>query len=292
MLIRAGFEISVQIDAKVPMLCALSPRPDIITPVLGDGAVHTPSGALIDSYIDSFGNKVTRVDAPAGMMTLVSDFVVRDLGNPDVVVPDARQHPIAELPDDVLRFLVASRFCESDLLSGEAWSRFGHIEGGWARAQAICDFVHGHITFGYGYGRPTKSALDAFREGNGVCRDFAHLSIALCRAMNIPARYASGYLGDIGIAPLPDPMDFCAWFEVYLGDRWYTFDARYNTPRIGRVLMVRGLDAADVSMITTYGRHRLRKFEVWCAELPATQKLSEINLRTPATLEEPSSAAA
>ncbi len=284
MLIRAGFEITVQIDAEVPMLCALSPRPDLISPVLGDGNVHTPANGFLDTYIDNFGNQVTRLDAQPGLLTLVSDFVARDNGQPDPVVPDAAQHPIAELPDDVLRFLVASRFCESDLLSDEAWSRFGHIEGGWARVQAVCDFVHNHITFGYGYGRPTKTALDAFRERNGVCRDFAHLSIALCRALNIPARYASGYLGDIGVPYNPDPMDFCAWFEVYLGGRWYTFDARYNTPRIGRILMVRGLDAADVSMITTYGQHRIEKFEVWCVELPETQKLSEITLRTPQVL--------
>ncbi len=280
MLIRAGFEITVQTDAGAPMLCALSPCPEIIAPVLGDGEVHTRPERPRGTYIDHFGNKVTRVGAPAGQLTLMSDFVVRDDGQPDVVVPDARQHVIAELPNDVLRFLVPSRFCESDLLSSEAWDRFGHVEGGWARVQAVCDFVHGHIAFGYDHGRPTKTALDALREGNGVCRDFAHLSIALCRALNIPARYASGYLGDIGVAPVPDPMDFCAWFEVYLGGRWYTFDSRHNTPRIGRILMVRGLDAADVPMITSYGQHRLEKFEVWCLELPETQSLSDLTLRT------------
>lgn len=280
MLIRAGFEITVQTDAGAPMLCALSPRPDIAPPALGDGQVRTRPATPLRTFVDDFGNRITRLDAPAGALTLVSDFVVHDDGQPDVVVPDARQHVISELPNDVLRFLVASRFCESDLLSDEAWSRFGDIEGGWARVQAVCDFVHDHIAFGYAHGRPTKTALDGFREGNGVCRDFAHLSIALCRALNIPARYVSGYLGDIGIPPAPDPMDFCAWFEVYLGGRWYTFDARHNTPRIGRIPMVRGLDAADVSMITSYGEHRLEKFEVWCLELPATQSLSNLTLRT------------
>ncbi len=281
MLIRAGFEIIVAIEKGVPMLCALSPRPDLVRPLLGDHAVHTTPYLPIETYRDSFGNLISRIEAPeSGMLTLASDFVVQHDGSSDPIVPDAPQHPVAELPQDVLRFLLPSRFCESDLLGTDAWQMFGHIQGGWARVQAICDFVHRHITFGYQYGRPTKTALDAYREGNGVCRDYAHLSIAFCRAMNIPARYASGYLGDIGV-PYGGPMDFCAWFEVYLGGKWYTFDARYNVPRIGRTLMVRGMDAADVSMITTYGQHRIQKFEVWCEELPATANLSEIRLRTP-----------
>lgn len=267
MLIRAGFEISMQVAPDTPLVLALSPHPDAPQPILGSGEVHAAPYHHVATHRDVFGNHLSRIVAQGGLMTLVSDFIVTHDGSPDRIVPDARQHPVGELPGEALQFLMPSRFCESDLLSDEAWSRFGHIQGGWARVQAVCDFVHNHIQFGYGYGRSTKTAMDAFREGNGVCRDYAHLSVALCRALNIPARYASGYLGDIGIAPLPDPMDFCAWFEVYLGGQWHTFDARYNTPRIGRILMVRGRDAADTAMITSFGSHKLQSFNVWALEL-------------------------
>lgn len=267
MLIRAGFEISMQVAPDTPLVLALSPHPDAPQPILGSGEVHAAPYHHVATYRDVFGNHLSRIVAQGGLMTLVSDFIVTHDGSPDRIVPDARQHPVGELPGEALQFLMPSRFCRSDLLSDEAWSRFGHIQGGWARVQAVCDFVHNHIQFGYGYGRSTKTAMDAFREGNGVCRDYAHLSVALCRALNIPARYASGYLGDIGIAPLPDPMDFCAWFEVYLGGQWHTFDARYNTPRIGRILMVRGRDAADTAMITSFGSHKLQSFNVWALEL-------------------------
>ena len=275
MLIRAGFEISIRCESETPLLCALSPRPEV-KPVLGDGAVRVLPWLPTQCYVDSFGNRVTRVTNPGSLVTLVSDFVVEDSGETDAVHPWAEQIPVDHLPAEALRYLVPSRFIESDLLSGEAWARFGHITQGWARVQAVCDFVHSHISFGYQHGRPTKTALDAFNEGKGVCRDFAHLSIAFCRALNIPARYGSGYLGDIGIPYNPDPMDFCAWFEVFLGGRWYTFDARYNVPRIGRILMVRGMDAADVSMVTSYGPHRMEKFEVWCEELPSAHALDEL----------------
>lgn len=268
MFIRAGFEISVELADRTHLLCALSPHPEAPPQVIGSGAVHVAPEAELSVYRDGFGNRVTRVSAGPGLVTLASDFIVAHDGAADRLVPEARRHPVAELPDEALSFLLPSRFCESDLLAQEAWSRFGHIEGGWDTVQAVCDFVHGHIAFGYGHGRPTKTALEAFREGNGVCRDYAHLAVALCRALNIPARYASGYLGDIGIAPLPDPMDFCAWFEVYLGGAWHTFDARYNVPRIGRILMVRGRDAADTAMITSFGAHQLTKFEVWTLEMP------------------------
>ena len=267
MFIRAGFEISVSCPTETALLCALSPRPEI-RPVLGDAAVRSRPWAPTQTYIDSFGNRVTRVTNTGGLVTLVSDFVIEDSGQADEVHPWAEQIPVDRLPAEPLRYLVPSRFVESDLLSGDAWAMFGHITDGWARVQAVCYFVHNHIQFGYQYGRPTKTALDAYREARGVCRDFAHLSIAFCRALNIPARYGSGYLGDIGIPYNPDPMDFCAWFEVFLGGRWYTFDARYNTPRIGRILMVRGMDAADVSIVTSYGPHSMEKFEVWCEEIP------------------------
>ncbi|PZQ51303.1 MAG: transglutaminase [Rhodovulum sulfidophilum] len=281
MYIRAGFEISIRCDSETALLCALSPRPEV-NPVLGDGAVRTDPRLPVQTYVDSFGNRITRLTNPGGLVTLTSDFVVEDSGETDDIHPWAGQVPTEHLPAETLRYLLPSRFVESDLLAGEAWARFGHVEQGWARVQAICDFVHNHIEFGYAHGRPTKTAVDAYREGNGVCRDFAHLSIAFCRAMNIPARYGSGYLGDIGVPP-GGPMDFCAWFEVFLGGRWYTFDARYNVPRIGRILMVRGMDAADVSMVTSYGPHRMEKFEVWCDEVPPGRALDDLRaeLRVP-----------
>ncbi len=282
MLIRAGFQIAIQSEAEMPLLCALSPHPEAVRPVLGDGALHARPAAAIETYRDAFDNRISRLTAPAGPLTLISDFVVEDDGAADDVNWDAQQHPVADLPSEVLRFLIPSRYCESDTLSPDAWALFGATPPGWARVQAICDFTHHHITFGYAFGRPTKSALDAFREGNGVCRDFAHLAVALCRAMNIPARYCSGYLPDIGV-PYGGPMDFSAWFEVWLGGRWYTFDARFNTPRIGRVLMVRGRDAADVAMIMSFGRHEIARFEVWADELPAglsERDLADL-LRTP-----------
>jgi transglutaminase-like putative cysteine protease len=274
LLIRAGFEIAIRCDTETSLLCALSPRPEV-RPVLGDGAVRTDSRLPVQTYVDSFGNRLTRLENPGDLVTLTSDFVVEDSGEPDDVHPWAQRVPIGHLPAETLRFLLPSRFVESDLLSGDAWARFGQIEEGWAQVQAVCDFVHNHIEFGYVHGRPTKTALDAYREGQGVCRDFAHLAIAFYRALNIPARYCSGYIGDIGV-PYAGPMDFCAWFEVYLGGRWYTFDARYNTPRIGRILMVRGMDAADVSMIMSYGAHRMEKFEVWCDEIAAGRTLDDL----------------
>ncbi len=207
---------------------------------------------------------------PAGQLTLWSDCIVEDDGQPDVVNWNARQNEIAELPPDTLLYLTASRYCETDELVPRAWELFGSTPAGWPRVQAICNYVHHHITFGYGFGRSNKTAQHALTERTGVCRDFAHLAIALCRAMNIPARYASGYLGDIGVPPA-GAGDFCAWFEVFLDDRWYTLDARYNVPRIGRVLMAHGRDAADAAMITAFGNYTLKTFRVWCEEVKDAQ---------------------
>ncbi len=283
MRIRAGFQIAIRTEAAMPMLCALSPHPEDAHPILGSGALQSDPPVAITRYRDAFGNEISRLTAPRGPLTLVSDFVVEDDRAPDDVNWDAPQDPVADLPDEVLRFLIPSRYCESDSLSADAWALFGQTPEGWPRVQAICDFVHRHITFGYVYGRPTKGALDAFREGNGVCRDYAHLAVALCRAMNVPARYCSGYIPDIE-TPYTGPMDFSAWFEAWLGGRWYTFDARFNTPRIGRVLMVRGRDAADVAMIMSFGPHVIDRFEVWADELPGSLSTPEIveMLRSPA----------
>jgi transglutaminase-like putative cysteine protease len=218
-------------------------------------------------YTDMFGNTCCRLVAPVGDIRIVTDTVVADSGLPDPVVPDARQHAVADLPHDALIFLMSSRYCETDLLSDFAWSMFGKTPEGWPRVQAIVDFAHRHITFDYMQARVTRSAADVVKERVGVCRDYAHLAVTLCRCMNIPARYVTGYLGDIGVPPDPAPMDYSAWLEVYLGGRWYTFDARHNEPRIGRVVIARGRDAADVAITTSFGPHRLKNFTVWTEEV-------------------------
>jgi transglutaminase-like putative cysteine protease len=219
--------------------------------IKADHLLVSPS-VPIKAYRDSFGNWCSRILAPAGKLRLTTDAIVSDNGNPDPVEPQLEQRPVHALPEETLLFLLGSRYCETDLLSETAWKLFGQAPTGWRRVQAICDFVHGHIQFGYGLSSPTKSAFQVFQDREGVCRDFAHLAVAFCRCVNIPARYCTGYLSDIGTPPPYSPMDFAAWFEAYLGDGWYTFDARNNTPRIGRVLIARGRDAADVALTSTW----------------------------------------
>jgi transglutaminase-like putative cysteine protease len=267
MLIRCGYELTFDSPSPTPMLAQLSIHPsrnkDLRTPHRIAAAPDVP----MYDYSDLYGNTCTRLIAPAGRLTLSADFVVQDPGTTDLHVPDAQQIPVEALPEDVLIFLLASRYCEVDRLSDTAWSLFGHTRPGWSRVQAIVDFVHNHISFGYEHARPTKTAWDGFQERRGVCRDFAHLAITFCRCMNIPARYATGYLGDIGVPPVDAPMDFSAWFEVYLGGEWYTFDARHNRPRIGRVLMARGRDATDTALTTSFGTAWLSGFQVICEEV-------------------------
>jgi transglutaminase-like putative cysteine protease len=262
MLIEAGYDIAFECPAKTPMLLQLSVHPsrdaDLLTP---DNIKSDPPLAM-RSYIDHFGNRVTRVEAPAGLITFSNRFVIHDSGQPEETPPDTEMTPIADLPDDVLLFLVQSRYCDSDKLADFAWSNFGMMSGGRERVQAICDFVHAKIRFSYPDARPTRSASDSMYEGIGVCRDFAHLAITLCRCMNIPARYCTGYLGDIGVPIDPNPMDFSGWAEVFLDGSWYTIDARHNHPRIGRIVMGRGRDAADVAISTAFGVAKLARFEV------------------------------
>ncbi|MCK7610525.1 transglutaminase-like domain-containing protein [Roseibium sediminicola] len=281
MLIRIGFEITVTCPAPVPMLLALSVHNSFAGRRIGEDRVRNSSIDTLCEYTDLFGNRVTRATAPQGTSTFWSDSIVEVDGVADEARPEARQLPLEALPHETLTYLVASRYCESDLMGEFAWKQFGQTEAGWPRVQAICDFVHNHVTFDYKFGRPDKTASNVLSEKTGVCRDFAHLAISLCRAMNIPARYASGYLGDIGV---PDAGfdDFCAWFEVYLDDRWYTFDARYNVPRIGRILMVRGHDASDVAMLTSFGAYELTDFRVWSLELADDQ--NEVDLLQSLTL--------
>ena len=267
MQIRVGYELVYACPQPTPMILTLHIHhtrvADIVVP---DHLITTPS-VPITNYRDGFGNWCSRLVAPPGEFRLFADAVVNDTGAPDVVAPQAQQHAVQELPEETLVFLLGSRYCETDKLSQVAWDRFGNTPTGWARVQAICDFVHQHITFGYEHARPTKTAWDAFQEGNGVCRDYAHLAVAFCRCMNIPARYCTGYLSDIGVPPPYGPMDFAGWFEAYLGGQWYTFDPRNNVPRRGRVLIARGRDATDVALSNTFGPNTLKSFKVWTDEV-------------------------
>ena len=278
MYIRIGHEIVIDSKPDTVLILALSPHSSVDDRIIGSASVQLDRDVPLETFLDSFGNRLTRLRVPEGRLKIWSDCIVSDDGKPDPYDWNSQQHDVANLPVETLQFLTASRYCDSDILAPEALRIFGATPPGWARVQAICNHVHNHLTFGYGFGRSTKTASDAQREKTGVCRDFAHLAIAFCRAMNIPARYASGYLGDIGV-PYSGPGDFCAWFEAYLGGRWYTFDARYNEPRIGRVLMVRGRDAADGAMITSFGAYDLKEFRVWTDEVrgnPSHKTLREM----------------
>jgi transglutaminase-like putative cysteine protease len=267
MLIRAGYDIAFQCPAQVSLLLQLNVHPSRVDDLRSPDVVLSEPNLATGAYLDHFGNRVTRVDAPPGLVAFSNRFIIHDTGEPDETPPDALLTPIARLPDEVLVFLISSRYCDSDNLGDFAWSMFGALTGGYQRVKAICDFVHRSIRFSYPDARSNRAASDAMREGIGVCRDFAHLAIALCRCMNIPARYCTGYLGDIGVPIDPNPMDFSAWFEAFLDGRWYTFDARHNHPRIGRIVMARGRDAADVAISTAFGVANLARFDVVTEEV-------------------------
>ena len=267
MLIKIGFDIAFTAPQPTPIVVMLSVHPSRVADLVEPEFIVCDPPAPIHYYHDSFGNFCGRLVIPKGRLVLSNRATVRDSGLPDAVVPDAQQIPVENLPDDVILFLLASRYCETDRMVDLAWSLFKDTPLGWGRVQAICNYVHGHVTFGYQFAAPTKSAHDVHAERRGVCRDFAHLAVTLCRCMNIPARYCTGYLGDIGVPPDGKPMDFSAWFEVYLSGRWFTFDARHNKPRIGRILMARGRDAADVPLSTSFGRTELSGFMVFSDEV-------------------------
>jgi transglutaminase-like putative cysteine protease len=266
MLIRAGFDIAFECPAPTSMLLQLNVHPSRMDDLRSPDAIATAPSLATGVYLDHYGNRVTRVEAPAGLVEFRSDFLIHDTGAPDETPPNSAIWPVAKLPNEVLLFLISSRYCDSDNLINFAWAKFGGVEGGHSMVQAICDFVHRHVRFNYLDASATRTASDAIREGVGVCRDFAHLAIALCRCMNIPARYCTGYLGDIGVPLDPAPMDFSAWFEVFLDGRWFTFDARHNIPRIGRIVIARGRDAADVAISTAFGPAMLRRFQVTTLE--------------------------
>ncbi len=262
MLIKIGYDVVFDLPAPTPMLLNLSVHPSRFQTLRGLEQLRVKPHVPMWYYTDAFGNTCSRLVAPAGEFRIVSEAVVHDTGQPDPMDHDAFQHPIEHLPPEALQFLLSSRFCEVDLLKDVAWSLFFNVKPGMQRVIAVCNWVHANITFGYQFARVTKSAFETYRERQGVCRDFAHLAITLCRALNIPARYVTGYLGDIGVPAVPCPMDFSGWFEVYLGGTWWTMDARHNKPRIGRVLMARGRDAVDVALTTAFGTANLKKFTV------------------------------
>lgn len=262
MLIRYGYDITLNCAKPTPMVCFLSVHEDRAADMQSAENLITNPEVATTAYRDLFGNTAYRFVAPAGDFSIWGDGTVEDDGIPDPAFPDAAETPVVDLPDECLVYTLGSRYCETDKLSQITWDLFGHISPGWSRVQTICDFVHEHITFGYHDARATRTAFDAYQEGVGVCRDYAHLAIAFCRCMNIPARYVNGYLGDIGV-PILDPMDFSAWIEVYLDGQWMTFDPRNNVPRIGRIVVARGRDAVDIPLINSFGPHLLKSFRVW-----------------------------
>ena len=269
MRIRVGYELLYDCPQPTPMILMLNVHHSRTNDIVTVDRIMTEPAVNVSGYHDGFGNWCSRIVAPAGRIRITTDAIVTDTGEPDPVVPAAVQHPVEELPSDTLVFLMGSRYCETDRLMADAWRLFSHTPPGWARVQAICDFVHAHITFDYATARPTRTAWEGFNERIGVCRDFAHLAVALCRCMNIPARYCTGYLSDIGLPPPYSTMDFAGWFEAYLGGAWHTFDPRNNEPRRGRILIARGRDAVDVPITNTFGPNTLAGFTVWSDEVAA-----------------------
>jgi transglutaminase-like putative cysteine protease len=276
MHIRLGYDLGFDVVGQVPMTAVLdvhpSRRDDLLQP---DQLVITPE-VPVDIYTDLFGNRCYRFVAPGGPLRLSSRTVIRDSGALDAYAPEAAEVPVVELPSEVMRYLLGSRYCEVDLLTQPAADLFGGLPRGWGRVAAVCGWVHDHVRFGYEFADATRTALGAFTDGVGVCRDFQHLAIALCRSLNIPARYVTGYLGDIGVPAAPYPMDFSAWFEAYLGDRWWTFDARHDRRRVGRVVIARGLDAMDVAITTSFGDTRLTHFHVVTDEVELPQGAASV----------------
>lgn len=273
MQLRLGYELIYSFPQPTPIILVVNIHESRISDLVVSDGLTTDPFVTIHGYRDRFGNQCNRLVAPSGRLRLTTDAIIRDNGLPDEVLSNAWQDTVEDLPEDTLVFLLGSRYCETDLLSSMAWQLFSRSPPGHARVQAICDYVHNHIAFNYQNARATRSAAQAFEERTGVCRDYAHLAIAFCRCMNIPARYCTGYLSDLG-TPLPyPPGDFAAWFEAWIGGRWHLFDPRNNVPRMGRVLMARGRDASDVAIATTFGPNTLESFRVWTDEIPSGAKM-------------------
>jgi transglutaminase-like putative cysteine protease len=267
MLIRYGFNIEIELPQPAAVVTAMDVHSSVRHDILREREFRVSQPIRVGTFTDPQGNVLHRFNAQTGRISLELDGIYECDGRTDIVDENADMVPVNDLPLDVLPFLQGSRYCETDLLSDLAWRQFGGIQGGWAKVQAICDFVHNSLYFNYQNARATRTAAQALEEATGVCRDFTHLAVTFCRCLNIPARYCNGYLGDIGVPPDPAPMDFNAWFEAYLGGRWYTFDPRHNIPRIGRILIARGRDAMDIPMLTTYGPHWLNRFSVTTEEI-------------------------
>lgn len=266
--IKLGCDLNFEFPQPTPMIVVLNVHYTRVSDLEGPDYVITRPRVPLAGYRDGFGNWCYRFVAPAGHFEISTDAIVRDTGEWDAAAHDALQHPVEALPAEAIQYLLGSRYCETDRLMDEAWRLFGTIAPGWARVQAICDYVHDIMDFGYAHSRPTRTAYEAYQERQGVCRDYAHLAVAFCRCLNIPARYCTGYITDIGLPPPYEPMDFAAWIEVYLGGRWHAFDPRNNAPRIGRVLVAQGRDAADVPLTHSFGPGTLSKFLVWAEEAP------------------------
>lgn len=275
MRIRIGHELIFEVPRPTPMLLMLSVHPEAAASLEQPERILTEPAVDVQAFVDWFGNRAARIVAPPGSLRLRYDNVVTSSGRPESTIEGLPLRPAPDLPPETWRYLLASRYCEVDRMSAIAWDLFGSTPESWERVQAVVDWVHRNVTFGYQYSRPTKTAFDVFTERQGVCRDFQHLTITFLRALNIPARYVTGYLGDIGVPADPNPMDFSAWLEAYLSDGWHPLDARHNTPRIGRVLMARGRDAVDVALTTSLGATTLTKFTVWTSEIEEPQPTAE-----------------
>ncbi|NKB33971.1 MAG: transglutaminase family protein [Pseudomonadales bacterium] len=267
MKLRFGYDMEYECVQPTPMIMTLNVHPSQVPDLEQPDHVNTEPAVPLSSYRDDFGNWVTRLVLPEGTTRVFSEAIINDDGEPDVTNRDAMQHAVENLPDEILVYLLGSRYCETDLLVDEAWKLFSSAPFGWQRVQSICDFVHQHINFGYDFARPTKTAAEAYKEKAGVCRDFTHLAITLCRCMNIPSRYCTGYIANIDNALNSDERDFAAWFEAYLDDQWYVFDPRNNKHVAGRILIARGRDAADVAISNAFGSNLLNKFEVFIGEV-------------------------
>ncbi len=285
MHIRIGYKLTYNHPAPTPMLLMATVHHTRIADIITPDVFHATPSVPVTPYYDAFGNWCTRLVAPVGQIQITTDALIRDSGEPDPVDWDAEQHEVQDLPSETIIYLLGSRYCETDKLSNVAWDLFGNTPKGWPRVQAIVDFVHNHVTFGYHFARSTKSAWDVLEEKQGVCRDFAHLAVTLCRCMNIPARYTTGYLGDIGVPVSASPMDFSGWFEAYLGGRWHSFDARHNQARIGRIPIAYGRDATDVAISISFGRSDLVGFEVTTYEVPEGLTLEQAQEREMARIQ-------
>jgi transglutaminase-like putative cysteine protease len=281
MLISFGFDFALRFDAQATVLFYLKLHPSRFHDLVGPEQFGIEPKYHFDEFLDAYGNRCGRVHCKPGTIRFTNRGIIRDTGELDPFVPQAQQEEVFGLPADAMVYLLPSRYCESDSeLASFAWERFGPTQTGWGRVQAICDFVHQHVAFDYDKARSNRTALETFRERVGVCRDFTHLAITLCRCLNIPARYVTGYLGDIGVPPAPYPMDFSAWMEVYLSGQWFSFDPRHNCRRIGRTVIARGRDACDVPLTISFGKHTLEAFSV------VTEEVSE-ELACPSSLNSP-----